>query len=393
MPKQRSSYAWALQFKQNDPELARLTPTAQEGIQYARELAEDARERSLLALQREPLPKPLSVARIAAEDRTSPIAIHTAIKQAKLELFGERSERAIYYALRRRERHADLAKRRCSGPACRQLLPLRATVRRRYCSDRCRVNGFRARRAIVPEPQFRPAGLPSDSTRAMSEEIQLGGGATTDGVVRVGDTVRRPRRYASQLMRDVLVHLERAGFDAAPRWLGLDDQGRDVLTWVEGETLTERGQMHPYIGDPPGRITFTDEQVAAVMRLLRRYHDTFGDDLICHGDFGPWNIVWRTGLPFAVIDFDNACRGDAADDVAYALRMFISYGFAEAMPTELARRTEVALQAYGAAFDVPAILTREHDLAEERCRQNGWHRQLAKLPTERAWLAANRGLL
>jgi Ser/Thr protein kinase RdoA (MazF antagonist) len=226
----------------------------------------------------------------------------------------------------------------------------------------------------------------------VSEEIPLAGGAITDGVVRVGDTVRRPPHHASQLMRDVLVQLELAGFDAAPRWLGFDEQGRDILTWIDGETYVERGQMHPYIGDPPVRITFSDEQVAAVMRLLRRYHDAFGDDIVCHGDFGPWNIVWREGLPVAVIDFDNAYRGDAADDVAYALRMFVSYGFAEAAPTELVRRTRVALDAYGASFDVPVVLAREYDLAEERCRRSGWHRQLAKLPTERAWLAANRGM-
>lgn len=193
-------------------------------------------------------------------------------------------------------------------------------------------------------------------------------------------------------MRGVLVHLERAEFVAAPRWLGFDDQGRDLLSWIAGETFTERGQMHPYIGDPPTRIAFTDEQIASVLRLLRRYHDTFADDVICHGDFGPWNIVWRDCLPFAVIDFDNVYRGDAADDVAYALRMFVSYGFANAVPKELVRRTRAALQAYGAPFDVPSILAHEYDLAEERCNRNGWARQLAKLPVEREWLAANRGL-
>lgn len=150
--------------------------------------------------------------------------------------------------------------------------------------------------------------------------------------------------------------------------------------------------MHPYIGDPPGRITFTDEQIAAVMRLLRRYHDTFSEDVICHGDFGPWDIVWRDGMPFAVLDFDNVYWGDAADDVGYALRMFVSYGFARVAPTELVRRTAAALQAYGAVFHVPTILAREYDLAEQRCRRNGWDHQLAKLPKERAWLTANRGL-
>jgi hypothetical protein len=99
----------------------------------------------------------------------------------------------------------------------------------------------------------------------VSEEFPLSGGATADGVVRVGDTVRKPPHRGSQRMREVLRHLERAGFDAAPRWLGVDEQRRDVLSWIEGETFTERGRMHPYIGEPSDRITFSDEQLAAVM--------------------------------------------------------------------------------------------------------------------------------
>jgi Ser/Thr protein kinase RdoA (MazF antagonist) len=228
---------------------------------------------------------------------------------------------------------------------------------------------------------------------AVSEEFPLSGGATADRVVRAGDTVRKPPHRNSELMRHVLLHLERASFDAAPRWLAVDEQGRDVLSWIDGETFTERGRMHPYIGDPPDRIAFSDEQLTAVMGLLRRYHEAFAGDVICHGDSGPWNIVWREGMPFALIDFDNVYAGEPADDVAYALRMFVGYGFAPGEPAELARRTRVALAAYGAEFDVPAILEREYDLAEERCRRNGWHRQLAKLPTERAWLSASRTLL
>ena len=131
-------------------------------------------------------------------------------------------------------------------------------------------------------------------------EISLGGGATHDGVVRVGDTVRR--RAGSELMRTVLVHLERVGFDAAPRWLGTDEQERDVLSWIDGETFTDRAQVQAFAGDKT--VDFSDEQLAASARLLRRYHDAVAGvalaanaEVVCHGDFGPWNLVWRDGLP------------------------------------------------------------------------------------------------
>ena len=227
----------------------------------------------------------------------------------------------------------------------------------------------------------------------MSEEILLGGGALTAGVVRIGDTVRRPSGASTPRVQDLLLHLERAGFGAAPRWLGIDEDGREILSWIEGDTFTERGRLHPYIGEPPDRVIFSNEQIAASMRLLRRFHDTFDAQVTCHGDYGPWNLVWRDGLPAAIIDFDNAYPGDPADDVAYALRMFVSYGLAPFEPGDFVKRTEVALAAYGKSFDVPAILEHEHDRAEERCRRNGWERQLAKLPLERAWLAQNRRLL
>ena len=226
----------------------------------------------------------------------------------------------------------------------------------------------------------------------MSEEIPLGGGALTDGVVRLGDTVRRRSSASTPRVREVLLQLERAGFDAAPRWLGVDEQGREILSWIEGDTFAERGRMHPYIGEPAERVVFSDEQIGASMQLLRRYHDVFEDRVICHGDYGPWNLVWREGLPAAIIDFDNAYPGDPSDDVGYALRMFVSYGFAPSEPADLVRRTERALAAYGCSFDVPAILEREYDLAEERCRRNGWDRALVKLPVERTWLAENRSL-
>lgn len=150
--------------------------------------------------------------------------------------------------------------------------------------------------------------------------------------------------------------------------------------------------MHPYVGDPPQLVTFSDDQLRAVFALLRRYHDAFGEEVVCHGDFGPWNLVWRDGVPAGVIDFDRAHPGDPSEDVAYALRTFVSYGLIDSEPKELVHRTRLALDAYGRDFDVPGLLQSEYERVEERCRRHGWNRALAKLPAERAWWEANRGL-
>nr|BFE82330.1 hypothetical protein GCM10020093_049310 [Planobispora longispora] len=50
----------------------------------------------------------------------------------------------------------------------------------------------------------------------LHEEIPLLGGDVTDGVVRVGDTVRRPTRPSTPSVHALLRHLEAAGFEGAP---------------------------------------------------------------------------------------------------------------------------------------------------------------------------------
>ena len=55
-------------------------------------------------------------------------------------------------------------------------------------------------------------------------ETPLAGGRVTQGVVRIGDTVRRPVSGDHALQHDLLKHLEQSGFTGAPRFLGLDDE-------------------------------------------------------------------------------------------------------------------------------------------------------------------------
>ncbi|WP_256257560.1 aminoglycoside phosphotransferase family protein [Nonomuraea pusilla] len=156
-------------------------------------------------------------------------------------------------------------------------------------------------------------------------EIPLQGGDVTAGVVRVGDTVRRPAGPATPAVHALLRHLEAAGFEGAPRVVGVDELGREILTYVPGSS-----------GVCPA--TVTDEFLAALAVLLRRYHDaTAGfplaqdgwaagsnDDrppeVVGHCDVTPQNVIFRDGVPVAFIDFDLARPTTRLFDVVTTLR-------------------------------------------------------------------------
>jgi hypothetical protein len=66
----------------------------------------------------------------------------------------------------------------------------------------------------------------------MSDEEPLSDGGLT-GAERVGATVHRETGPWTPAVHALLRHLEAAGLEA-PGVLGIDDEGREVLTFVEG---------------------------------------------------------------------------------------------------------------------------------------------------------------
>ncbi|MGH3238993.1 MAG: phosphotransferase enzyme family protein [Spirillospora sp.] len=165
---------------------------------------------------------------------------------------------------------------------------------------------------------------------AVNFEVPLSGGDVSEGVVRVGDTVRRPLRAHSPAVHGLLRHLEAVGFDGAPRVLGVDGRGREVLSWVPGEAP----------GQPLPGYAVSEEALRGVGRLLRRYHDAVASyeapggapwdgetsnldgepEVIGHCDVTPENVVFRGGTPVALIDFDLARPTTRLFDVVTALR-------------------------------------------------------------------------
>ena len=115
-------------------------------------------------------------------------------------------------------------------------------------------------------------------------EIVLPAGDVTEGVVRIGDTVRRPHQATSVAVTAYLEHLESVGFPGAPRCLGRDEQGRDVLSFVDGAAA----------GDPPEPWAATGAVPPGVGRLVRALHDASAG----------WVPQVAMGAAIALIDFD-----------------------------------------------------------------------------------------
>lgn len=165
--------------------------------------------------------------------------------------------------------------------------------------------------------------------RAVMDELPLLGGDVTAGIVLVADTVRRPMGPHSGLVHGVLGHLQSVGFAGAPRLLGVDEQNREILTYIPGEVAGR--PWPPWVADPERAIS-----VAALLRELDDAMVSWGlppdsfagvpspsgipprvgprPHFVGHRDLTPENVVFRAGRAVALIDFDLAQPSSRVDE-------------------------------------------------------------------------------
>ena len=161
-------------------------------------------------------------------------------------------------------------------------------------------------------------------------EVLLHGGTANRGAVfRVGDTVRRPARPTTPATAALLDHLAGVGFEA-PRHLGLDRHGREVLSYVPGEAVTL----------PYPSWALERPALESVARMLRRFAEAvegfdpsphawpapppaqFAGPTVAHNDPNLDNVVFRDGRAVALIDFDLAAPAARVWDVGAAARLW-----------------------------------------------------------------------
>ena len=186
-------------------------------------------------------------------------------------------------------------------------------------------------------------------------EVPLTGGNMNAGVVRAGDTVRRPAGPWTPAVHALLAHLHDAGFPGAPRPLGIDSSGREVLSFIPGTVAWPDGF----------RLLAGERALRRAARLIREFHDAVagfapppdarwqvlipadGGEIIAHNDLAPWNLVIGD-RGWAFIDWDTAAPGTRLWDLAYAMHGFAPLSAGPAYQREdAARRLRVIADGYG----------------------------------------------
>ncbi|MGY4645495.1 phosphotransferase [Cellulomonas sp. URHB0016] len=173
----------------------------------------------------------------------------------------------------------------------------------------------------LPSPSPAGTAAPPADSGDVAVEVALPGG-NVGGAVRVGDTVRRPTGPWTPAVHELLQFLADAGLPHIPRVLGIDDRGREVLTFLPGRVVEI------------GVEELTDGQVRSAMRWLREYHAVvqgFGrerrrwrfvdraledGEILCHHDTAMYNMAFDGDELAGVFDWDVAGPGVPLDDVA-----------------------------------------------------------------------------
>jgi aminoglycoside phosphotransferase (APT) family kinase protein len=233
---------------------------------------------------------------------------------------------------------------------------------------------------------------------------QLPGG-NINPVARDGDTVRRPLGPNASFVHRLLRFLEERGFDASPCFLGIDEDGREVLSFMHGHVA--------WAGEQPEAIG-SQESLEAVARIVRSLHDlTSGSELagdaetVVHGDLAPRNTVYidrGEGLrPAAFIDWDLARPGRRVEDVVDMLWQYLDPGPGHST-SQFTQRMRLMCGAYGLEAgrrDLVGLMHRRMlevvdgiasqadsgSAAHERLVEKG---TLSDIRAQVSWLAAHR---
>lgn len=133
-------------------------------------------------------------------------------------------------------------------------------------------------------------------------------------------------------------------------------------TWCGGPewpTLV-RQELAPLLNSDARRSA--SDRIAQLLDI-----EAAGPGVVCHGDFGPHNILWNDDRPASLIDLDHACVGDPAIDIApligfHGFQAIRPIADADTLRRAMIHRATLSLQVAAAAHLNGSYELRDHAL-------------------------------
>ena len=159
-------------------------------------------------------------------------------------------------------------------------------------------------------------------------EVPLPGGNTT-GAVLIDGVIHKRASPWTPTVHALLRYLEEAGFAGAPRALGFDSSGREMLSYLPGETIGDRMPWPAWVS--------ADSMLVQVGQWLRRLHDLTADFrpptderwfiggvmrpglIVGHQDAAPYNAVVDGERLVGFYDWDIAGPSSREWDLAFSM--------------------------------------------------------------------------
>ena len=178
-------------------------------------------------------------------------------------------------------------------------------------------------------------------------------GGNMSPVYRVGSTVRRTSGPWTASVHRLLDHARAAGVRGIPKPFGIDESGREVLEFIEGDVANY----------PMPAEVWNESVLSDTTRLLREIHDASASfslagtewrqparepaETVLHNDFAPYNLVFREGSLVGVIDWDWASPGPRVWDLAYLAYRLVPLCSEDSPELDVSRRVDLLLESYG----------------------------------------------
>lgn len=158
-------------------------------------------------------------------------------------------------------------------------------------------------------------------------------GGRSGKIFKIKNTVVRPANPWTKNVHGFLAYLKNKQIDFVPTPIAFSDS-EEIVSFMDGAVYNE----------PLPEMMLTDEMIISAARLLRQFHEAGSSylssltgqevwmldsaaqpEVMCHGDFAPYNVTIMDGVAKNLFDFDTLHPGSRLEDISYAVYRWVPF--------------------------------------------------------------------